>query len=168
MSASLIFLTGVFFIQTGSYYKYITIISSIFTLLILVSFDRKFAGFPAEPGEGKYPIQGWEINESNREIYLLLAPVNEDPINVVMPFSLNNALIRQEAKKNIGTYKDMSIKIKKNIEKDNLEYTLLFEKRFTQDIFNEDINEDTFNDDINNINSQNRKKEDVTSYPKPN
>jgi len=120
-----------------------------------------------QPGPGEYRVQGWEVDESNNEIFIMAIPKNKTPRNFVIPFDLKNALLLQEASENTGTYKSMTIKISKNNDNNNLEYKFIFIKRFDDTIINNDVIEVEINEIVND-DTLIKEKEILNNYPKPN
>ena len=43
-----------------------------------------------QPDPGEYRVQGWEVDESNNEIFIMAIPKNKTPRNFVIPFDLKN------------------------------------------------------------------------------
>ena len=165
--AFVLFITGILFIYNT--YRYNKIIISIFCILsafIIIYYDNKFRGYPMQPDPGEYRVQGWEVDESNNEIFIMAIPKNKTPRNFVIPFDLKNALFLQEASENTGTYKSMTIKISKNNDNNNLEYKFIFIKRFEDTINNDVIEVDT--NEIINDDTLIKEKEILNNYPKPN
>ena len=166
--AFVLFITGILFIFNT--YRYNKIIISIFCVLsafIIIYYDNKFKGYPMQPGPGEYRVQGWEVDESNNEIFIMAIPKNKTPRNFVIPFDLKNALLLQEASENTGTYKSMTIKISENNDNNNLEYKFIFIKRFDDTIINNDVIELDTNEIINDKKLI-EEKEILNNYPKPN
>lgn len=166
--AFILFVTGILFIYNS--YKYNKIIISIFCLFsafVIIYYDNKFKGFPSKPELGEYRLQGWEVDESNNEIFIMVIPKNKSPKNFVIPFNLKNALLLQEASENSGTYKEMSIKISKNSDSNNLEYNFTFIKRF-EDTIDDNIVEIDKQEKENKEDNLNKEKEILDNYPKPN
>ena len=164
--ACILFITGILFINNS--YKYNKIIISIFCIFsafIIIYYDNKFKGYPMKAEAGEYRVQGWEIDETNNEIFFMGIPNNKKPRNFVIPFDLENALLLQEASENSGIYKSMSIKIYKDID-NNLEYKFIFIKRFEDDT--KDNNLDKKNEEIINKNELSNNTEILDDYPKPN
>ena len=129
--AFIIFMTGILFIYNN--YKFNKIIISIFCLIsafIVIYFDNTFKGYPAKATPGNYRLQGWEVDEINNEIFLMVIPDNNIPQNFVIPFNLKDALLLQEVSENSGIYKEMSINITFDDNKKNLNYDFTFIKRF--------------------------------------
>jgi len=164
--AFIIFMTGILFVYNN--YKYNKIIISIFCIIsaiMVIYFDNIFRGYPSKATPGNYRLQGWEVDETNNEIFLMVIPNNNIPKNFVIPFNLKDALLLQEASKNSGIYKEMSINITSNEKNNNLKYNFIFIKRF------EDTNmENNENEKIEEekIKDSNKKKETLENYPKPN
>ncbi len=158
LCSSVILITGILFVLVNkNQYKYITLASSIITVLLIYYFNDSFKGFPENPSVGEYRVKGWEIDETNREIYLLVVHQNSEPKNIAIPFDLQNALLLQEAKKNIGIYKKMALNIKENEDSNNFIFTFIFEKRFKD----KEIQVESEVEEVNNT-------VDVSTYPKPN
>jgi len=165
--AFIIFVTGILFIN--NIYKYNKIIVSIFCLfsaITIIYYDDKFRGFPVKPDPGNYRLQGWEVDEINNEIFIMAIPKNNIPKNFVIPFNLENALLLQEASENSGIYKEMSIKITRDINTNDLLYKFVFIKRFEENN-NENYIEEN-NQEIINIDSSEKQKDNFDNYPKPN
>tara|TARA_B100000029_G_scaffold426030_1_gene434704 strand:- start:354 stop:872 length:519 start_codon:yes stop_codon:yes gene_type:complete len=159
LSSSIILITGLFFIFVKeNQYRYTILISSIISIFIIYYFHDKFEGLPKNPAVGEYRVQGWEIDETNREIYLLVVNKNNSPINIAIPFDLKNALFLQEAKKSIGIYKKMELVIKENKDNNKQNYTFIFEKRFQE--------EEKIPAEI--VEEENSNEIDISTYPKPN
>ena len=164
--AFIIFMTGILFIYNN--YKYNKIIISIFCVIsaiIVIYFDNMFRGYPAKASPGIYRLQGWEVDEINNEIFLMVIPNNNIPKNFVIPFNLKDALLLQEASENSGTYKEMSVNITSKDNSNDLKYDFIFVKRFEasniESVENEQI-EESNTDDLN------KEIEALENYPKPN
>jgi len=163
--ACTLFITGLLFINNSyKYNKIIISISCIFSALIIINNDNKFKGYPKIPELGEYRVQGWEVDETNNEIFFMGILKDKTPRNFVIPFNLKNALLLQEASENPGIYKSMSVNISNN--NDNLEYEFIFIKRFEDNIVNNHIEEKTKK--IINKNKASNDKEILDNYPKPN
>ena len=80
--ACTLFITGLLFINNSyKYNKIIISISCIFSALIIINNDDKFKGFPKTPELGEYRVQGWEVDETNNEIFFMGIPKNKIPRN---------------------------------------------------------------------------------------
>lgn len=162
--AFIIFMTGILFVYNN--YKFNKIIISIFCLItafIVIYFDNVFKGYPAKATPGNYRLQGWEVDEINNEIFLMVIPNNNIPKNFVIPFNLKDALLLQEASENSGIYKEMSVNITTNKKNKSLNYDFIFVKRFEEN--NTEIN---INEHIESENTVDKEKETLGNYPKPN
>ena len=162
--AFIIFMTGILFVYNN--YKFNKIIISIFCLItafIVIYFDNVFKGYPAKATPGNYRLQGWEVDEINNEIFLMVIPNNNIPKNFVIPFNLKDALLLQEASENSGIYKEMSVNITTNKKNKSLNYDFIFVKRFEEN--NIEIN---INEHIESENTVDKEKETLGNYPKPN
>ena len=159
--ALIIFITGLVFIKADNkFMKFFVGILCIISISLIIIFDDKYRGYPQDPPLGSHRVQGWEIDEINRSIYLMIIPENSNPINVVIPFDLEKALYLQDAAENYGIYKEMTIHV--NNFNNILEYEFNFVKRFEDEpILNNneitDFEEEVQDTEIENFN-----------YPKPN
>lgn len=164
--AFIIFMTGILFVYNN--YKYNKIIISIFCIIsaiIIIYFDNMFKGYPAKATPGHYRLQGWEVDEINNEIFLMVIPNNNIPKNFVIPFNLEDALLLQEASENSGIYKEMSINITPDKNNSNLKYDFIFVKRFETTIMQNDENEQIEEENKKDLSKE---IEALESYPKPN
>lgn len=167
--AFILFVTGILFVYNS--YKYNKIIISIFCIFsafVIIYYDNKFRGFPSKPEIGEYRLQGWEVDESNNEIFIMVLPKNSIPKNFVIPFNLDTALLLQEALENSGTYKEMSIKISKNNDNNNLEYEFIFIKRFKENLGDKNLITEEKEKENNTKDTLIKEKEILDNYPKPN
>ncbi len=160
--ALIIFLTGLVFIKANNkFMKFFVGILSIISIVLIVIFDDKYRGYPQDPPSGSHRVQGWEIDEINRSIYLMIIPENSEPINVVVPFDLEKALYLQNAAENYGIYKEMTMHVSDSNK--IREYKFNFVKRFEDEPILDNNNQITdIEEEPQDI------KEENFNYPKPN
>ena len=153
VSAIILFIGVVYIFSNKKSVKYLTFVFCIIGICIIYYFDNMFKGYPIDAIEGQYRIQGWEISETDRQIYVMALDENKIPKNFFIPFTLEDALALQEASGNIGIYKEISLLVERDEETGNKSYKWTLERRFKEvEIQNErNIVDDSINSDFDDV-----------------
>ena len=132
VSAIILFIGIVYIFSNKKSVKYLTFTFCVVGILTIYYFDNMFKGYPIDAVEGQYRIQGWEISETDRQIYVMALDENKIPKNFFIPFTLEDALALQEASGNIGIYKEISLLVERDEETGNKSYKWTLERRFKE------------------------------------
>ena len=153
VSAIILFIGIVYIFSNKKSVRYLTFVFCIIGICIIYYFDNMFKGYPIDAVEGQYRIQGWEISETDRQIYVMALDENKIPKNFFIPFTLEDALALQEASENIGIYKEISLLVERDEETGNKSYKWTLERRFKEvEIQNErNIVDDSINSDFDDV-----------------
>ena len=153
VSAIILFIGVVYIFSNKKSVKYLTFVFCIIGICIIYYFDNMFKGYPIDAIEGQYRIQGWEISETDRQIYVMALDENKIPKNFFIPFTLEDALALQEASGNIGIYKEISLLVERDEETGNKSYKWTLERRFKEvETQNErNIVDDSINSDFDDV-----------------
>ena len=177
VSAEILLIGLIYIYSNKKSIKYLTLVFCVIGFFTIFYFDNMFKGYPREAVEGKHRVQGWEISEIDRQIYVMVLDENKIPMNFYIPFQLNDALALQEVSENIGIYKEISLVVELNDDTGEKLYRWILEKRFKDPEVPEEVNSNIINDfseedpDVRNFNPV--EDPDVIEqinkdYPKPN
>ena len=173
---AIIFFIGIVYIFSNKKsVKYLTFTFCVVGILTIYYFDNMFKGYPIDAVEGQYRIQGWEISETDRQIYVMALDENKIPKNFFIPFTLEDALAFQEASGNIGIYKEITLLVERDEETGNKSYKWTLERRFKEvetqnerNIVDDSLNEDSFERDFDPIEDADTIERINRDYPRPN
>ena len=175
VSAIIFFIGIVYIFFNKKSVKYLTFTFCVVGILTIYYFDNMFKGYPIDAVEGQYRIQGWEISETDRQIYVMALDENKIPKNFFIPFTLEDALALQEASGNIGIYKEISLLVVRDEETGNKSYKWTLERRFKEvetqnerNIVDDSLNEDSFERDFDPIEDADTIERINRDYPRPN
>ena len=175
VSAIILFIGIVYIFSNKKSVKYLTFTFCVVGILTIYYFDNMFKGYPIDAVEGQYRIQGWEISETDRQIYVMALDENKIPKNFFIPFTLEDALALQEASGNIGIYKEISLLVERDEETGNKSYKWTLERRFNEvetqnerNIVDDSLNEDSFERDFDPIEDADTIERINRDYPRPN
>ncbi len=175
VSAIILFIGIVYIFSNKKSVKYLTFTFCVVGILTIYYFDNMFKGYPIDAVEGQYRIQGWEISETDRQIYVMALDENKIPKNFFIPFTLEDALALQEASGNIGIYKEISLLVERDEETGNKSYKWTLERRFKEvetqnerNIVDDSLNEDSFERDFDPIEDADTIERINRDYPRPN
>jgi hypothetical protein len=175
VSAIIFFIGIVYIFSNKKSVKYLTFTFCVVGILTIYYFDNMFKGYPIDAVEGQYRIQGWEISETDRQIYVMALDENKIPKNFFIPFTLEDALALQEASGNIGIYKEISLLVERDEETGNKSYKWTLERRFKEvetqnerNIVDDSLNEDSFERDFDPIEDADTIERINRDYPRPN
>jgi len=175
VSAIIFFIGIVYIFSNKKSVKYLTFTFCVVGILTIYYFDNMFKGYPIDAVEGQYRIQGWEISETDRQIYVMALDENKIPKNFFIPFTLEDALALQEASENIGIYKEISLLVERDEETGNKSYKWTLERRFKEvetqnerNIVDDSLNEDSFERDFDPIEDADTIERINRDYPRPN
>ena len=175
VSAIILFIGIVYIFSNKKSVKYLTFTFCLVGILTIYYFDNMFKGYPIDAVEGQYRIQGWEISETDRQIYVMALDENKIPKNFFIPFTLEDALALQEGSGNIGIYKEISLLVERDEETGNKSYKWTLERRFKEvetqnerNIVDDSLNEDSFERDFDPIEDADTIERINRDYPRPN
>ena len=175
VSAIILFIGIVYIFSNKKSVKYLTFTFCVVGILTIYYFDNMYKGYPIDAVEGQYRIQGWEISETDRQIYVMALDENKIPKNFFIPFTLEDALALQEASGNIGIYKEISLLVERDEETGNKSYKWTLERRFKEvetqnerNIVDDSLNEDSFERDFDPIEDADTIERINRDYPRPN
>ena len=175
VSAIILFIGIVYIFSNKKSVKYLTFTFCVVGILTIYYFDNMFKGYPIDAVEGQYRIQGWEISETDSQIYVMALDENKIPKNFFIPFTLEDALALQEASGNIGIYKEISLLVERDEETGNKSYKWTLERRFKEvetqnerNIVDDSLNEDSFERDFDPIEDADTIERINRDYPRPN
>ena len=175
VSAIILFIGIVYIFSNKKSVKYLTFTFCVVGILTIYYFDNMFKGYPIDAVEGQYRIQGWEISETDRQIYVMALDENKIPKNFFIPFTLEDALALQEASENIGIYKEITLLVERDEETGNKSYKWTLERRFKEvetqnerNIVDDSLNEDSFERDFDPIEDADTIERINRDYPRPN
>ena len=175
VSAIILFIGIVYIFSNKKSVKYLTFTFCVVGILTIYYFDNMFKGYPIDAVEGQYRIQGWEISETDRQIYVMALDENKIPKNFFIPFTLEDALALQEASGNIGIYKEINLLVERDEETGNKSYKWTLERRFKEvetqnerNIVDDSLNEDSFERDFDPIEDADTIERINRDYPRPN
>ena len=87
VSAIILFIGIVYIFSNKKSVKYLTFTFCVVGILTIYYFDNMFKGYPIDAVEGQYRIQGWEISETDRQIYVMALDENKIPKNFFIKFT---------------------------------------------------------------------------------